>query len=175
MYRVDFNRLRVLVVDDNVHMRRIIKTLLAGFGTRDIFEADEGGKGVELFTTHSPDIVITDWMMPGVDGVEFTRLLRQAPSSVNPYVPILMVTGYTERRTILNARDAGVTEILVKPLSAKALYQRILSIVISPRPFIRTRDYFGPDRRRTTNYGYKGPERRGVAPVEPPPLETVGP
>ena len=83
MYRVDFNRLRVLVVDDNVHMRRIIKTLLAGFGTRDIFEAEEGGKGVELFTTHSPDIVITDWMMPGVDGVEFTRLLRQAPSSVN--------------------------------------------------------------------------------------------
>jgi hypothetical protein len=61
---------------------------------------------------------------------------------------------------VIEARDAGVTEFLAKPVAAKSLYERILSVVLAPRPFIKTRDYFGPDRRRTTNTKYIGPERR---------------
>jgi len=161
MYRVDFNRLRFLIVDDNLHMRRIIRTLLHGFGARDVNEAEDGAAGLEAFSTHSPDIVITDWSMPIFDGIELTRMLRQADSSPNPYVPIIMVTGHAEKRKVMEARDAGITEFLVKPVSAKALYQRVLSIVVNPRPFIKTKTYFGPDRRRTLNMNYNGPERRG--------------
>jgi two-component system, chemotaxis family, chemotaxis protein CheY len=71
-----------------------------------------------------------------------------------------MLTGHSEKKRVIAARDAGVTEFLAKPLSAKALYQRILNVVANPRPFIKTKTYFGPDRRRNTSGTYNGPERR---------------
>src|SRR3954453_18482091 len=71
-----------------------------------------------------------------------------------------MLTGHSEKRRVTVARDAGVTEFLAKPISAKGLYQRILNVVASPRPFIKTKTYFGPDRRRNLTSAYMGPERR---------------
>jgi len=71
-----------------------------------------------------------------------------------------MLTGHSEKRRVTVARDAGVTEFLAKPISAKGLYQRIMNVVASPRPFIKTKTYFGPDRRRNTSNAYIGPERR---------------
>jgi DNA-binding response OmpR family regulator len=87
-------------------------------------------------------------------------MIRQPGANANPYVPIIMLSGHSEKKRVVSARDAGVTEFLAKPISAKALYQRILNIVVSPRSFIKTRTYFGPDRRRNTNLTYVGPERR---------------
>lgn len=160
MIRVDFTKLRILVVDDNAHMRRIVRTLLHGFGSREVYEAEDGAAGLEMFTTHQPDIIIVDWSMPIFDGVELTNLIRKPDSGVNPYVPIIMLTGHSEKSRVLRARDAGVTEFLCKPISAKALHQRLLNCVLNPRPFIKTRDYFGPDRRRSVSSSYAGPERR---------------
>jgi DNA-binding response OmpR family regulator len=87
-------------------------------------------------------------------------MIRQPESKGNPYAPIIMLTGHSEKRRVTVARDAGVTEFLAKPISAKGLYQRILNVVANPRPFIKTKTYFGPDRRRNTNSAYMGPERR---------------
>src|SRR4029434_430033 len=70
MVRIDFNRLRFLVIDDNAHMRRILRTLLHGFGAREVYEAEDGAAGLEAFTHYMPDIVITDWAMPIFDGLE---------------------------------------------------------------------------------------------------------
>src|SRR4051794_8918989 len=69
MIRIEYNRLRFLVIDDNAHMRRILRTLLHGFGTREVYEAEDGAAGLEGFTHYSPDIVITDWAMPIFDGL----------------------------------------------------------------------------------------------------------
>jgi two-component system chemotaxis response regulator CheY len=160
MIRIDFHRLRFLVVDDNAHMRRIVRQLLHGFGSRDIHEAEDGAAGLEFFTAHNPDIVITDWAMPVFDGIEFTRAIRKPESGTNPFVPIIMLSGHSEKKRVIEARDAGVTEFLAKPIAAKALYERILSVVLNPRPFIQTQNYFGPDRRRTVIANYAGPERR---------------
>ena len=160
MVRIDFNRLRFLVIDDNPHMRRIIRTLLHGLGTRDVFEADDGATGLDAFTHNGPDIVLIDWAMPVFDGLELTKMIRETDGTANPYVPIIMITGHTEKDRVTAARDAGITEFLAKPISAKALYQRIASVVANPRPFIKTKTYFGPDRRRNTNPNYAGPERR---------------
>ena len=160
MIRIDFNRLRFLVIDDNAHMRRILRTLLHGFGTREVYEAEDGAAGLEGFTHYSPDIVITDWAMPIFNGIELTQMIRQPGANPNPYAPIIMLTANTEKKRVFAARDAGVTEFLAKPTSPKALYSRILSIVLHPRPFIKTETYFGPDRRRTQNAKYAGPERR---------------
>jgi two-component system, chemotaxis family, chemotaxis protein CheY len=160
MLRIDFNRLRFLVVDDNAHMRRIVRTLLHGFGAREVYEAEDGATGLEAFTHFAPDIVIADWAMPIFDGLELTQMIRQPGSNSNPYVPIIMLTGHSEKKRVTSARDAGVTEFMAKPISAKALYQRILNVVANPRPFIKTKTYFGPDRRRSVGANYVGPERR---------------
>lgn len=94
------------------------------------------------------DVIITEFMMTPVDGLEFVRLVRTGSDSPNPFVPIIMLTAYTERRNIMQARDAGITEFLAKPISARSLYARLHSAVFRPRPFIKVTQYFGPDRRR---------------------------
>jgi len=160
MVRIDFNRLRFLVIEDNAHMRRILRTLLHGYGSREVHEAEDGAAGLEAFVHYVPDIVITDWAMPIFDGMELTQMIRQPGANANPYVPIIMLTGHSEKKRVIMARDAGVTEFLAKPISAKSLYQRILNIVINPRPFIKSKSYFGPDRRRNSSANYTGPERR---------------
>ena len=98
--------------------------------------------------------------MPIFDGLELVQMIRQPGANANPYVAIIMMTGHTEKHRVTAARDAGVTEILVKPISAKALHARIVNIVANPRDFIKTETYFGPDRRRNINVNYSGPERR---------------
>ncbi|GGH13310.1 response regulator [Alsobacter metallidurans] len=160
MFRVEYSRLRFLVVDDNTYMRRILKTLLHGFGAREVFEAEDGASALDAFASHYPDIVFTDWEMPLINGIDMTKLMRCSDNSVNPFVPIIMVSVHSERHRVIEARDAGVTEFLVKPLSATALHQRILGVVAHPRPFIKTSSFFGPDRRRTKVGEYSGPERR---------------
>jgi CheY-like chemotaxis protein len=170
MIRIDFSNLRFLVVEDNPHMRRIIRTLLQGFGSREIYEAADGVAGLEAFNKYTPDIVIMDWAMPVFDGLDFARMIRQPDTNASPFTPIIMLTGHSERKRVTAARDAGVTEFMVKPISAKALHQRILSIIASPRRFIRTKTYFGPDRRRNTVSNYTGPERRRGARID---LERV--
>jgi CheY-like chemotaxis protein len=163
MNGVDFSRLSFLVVDDNTHMRQILRALLHSFGARNVREAVDGATGLDAFVHYDPDIVLLDWNMPIFDGIELTQMIRQPDSMNNPYVPIILITGHTEQHRIIAARNAGVNEILAKPVSSKALYQRIVSVVVNPRPFLRTKDYFGPDRRRDAKMAYHGPERRGVA------------
>src|ERR1700755_734442 len=129
MGRIGFHRLRFLVIDDNAHMRRILRTLLHGFGARDVYEAEDGAAGLEAFTHYVPDIVITAWAMPIFDGLELTQMIRQPGANANPYVPIIMVTGHTEKERAPAARDPGCPEFLAKPISAKALYQRVVNVV----------------------------------------------
>jgi len=173
MVRIDFSRLRFLVIDDNAHMRHIMHTLLHGFGAREVSEAEDGAAGIEAFTQYAPDIVLTDWVLPIFDGLELTQMIRQPGANANPYVPIIMLTGHSEKQRVLAARDAGVTEFLTKPISAKALYERIYNVVANPRPFIKTQSYFGPDRRRMVNPNYAGAERRKGANAETIPQHTL--
>ena len=160
MEPIAFNNISVLLVDDNVYMRRIVHALLSAFGIRHVYEADDGEMGLEVFTQYKPDIIITDWSMPNMSGIEMVRAIRKPDESVNPFVPIIMLTGHAEKRCVLEARDAGVHEFLCKPISAHALYLRLFSVIAHPRPFMKTTNFFGPDRRRFANPLYKGPEKR---------------
>lgn len=164
--RLEFQRLSFVVVEDNAYMRRIIRTLLNGFGSREVYDAEDGAAGLEAFVSYKPDIVITDWEMPVLDGIELTRYIRNPETSANPFTPVIMVTAYSEKRRVMLARDVGVTEYLAKPISAKILYERILSLVASPRPFIKSRHYFGPDRRRGAGLSPPEEERRLGVPGE---------
>lgn len=155
MAKIDFERLSFAVVDDNVHMRRLVRTLLYSFGSREIYEAEDGASGLEIVEMYSPDILITDWAMPIFDGLEFIQLIRNPEACKNAYIPIIMLTGHADRRRVLQARDSGVTEFLCKPVSATALLQRIQNIVLNPRPFVRSGGYFGPEIRQPLAGGNK--------------------
>jgi len=115
MIRIEFHRLRFLVVDDNMHMRRIVRQLLHGFGSREIFEAEDGAAGLEAFNGHNPDIVITDWAMPILDGLELTQMIRKPDAHANPYVPIIMLSGHSEKSRVMQARAAVTKDRLADP------------------------------------------------------------
>jgi CheY-like chemotaxis protein len=155
-----FESLRVLLVDDNQHMRAIVTTVLAGVGVRHVRETRDGAEALGVLREWPADLAIVDFQMYPLDGVEFTRMVRNAPDSKNPYLPIIMMTGHSERSRVMDARDAGVTEFVVKPLTAKAVLDRIQAVIYHPRPFVRTTTYFGPDRRRREDPFYSGPKRR---------------
>lgn len=155
-----FDYLKALVVEDNHHMRALLRSLLNALGMRNVFEATNGEDGLLLVRERKPDLVLTDLSMKPVDGIEFTREIRTSPHNPNPYVPIVMVTGHAERHRVEAARDAGVTEFLAKPITAQNLYLRLAEIVERPRAFVRAENYFGPDRRRRRLDDYGGPWRR---------------
>ncbi len=154
--------LQVLLVDDNQHMRAITSAVLQSAGVRKVREAADGAAGLEILREQSIDLAIVDFNMFPLDGVEFTRLVRNSPDTTNPYLPIIMMTGHSEKSRVYEARDAGVTEFVVKPITAKAILDRIHAVIVRPRPFVKTDGYFGPDRRRTTASNYKGPLRRST-------------
>lgn len=152
--------LNILLIDDNQHMRAITSAILQSAGMKKVREAADGSTGLEILRDHPIDLVIVDFNMFPLDGVEFTRLVRNSPDSVNPYLPIIMMTGHSEKSRVTEARDAGVTEFVVKPITAKAILDRLQAVIFRPRPFVKTDGYFGPDRRRTDASNYKGPRRR---------------
>jgi CheY-like chemotaxis protein len=143
-----FEEIEVLVVDDNSHMRTLLRELLRNLGIERIVEANDGDSGIQRLGRSSPDVVITDLMMKPVDGLQFTRMVRDPNTSPDPFVPIIMVTGFSDKPRVEEARDAGVTEFLAKPVTCEALYARLETIIERPRPFVRTSSFFGPDRRR---------------------------
>ncbi len=151
--------LNFLIVDDNKHMRALVKTILSTLGIKNIHEAGDGADALKELKVFPADIVICDWNMSPLDGIDFVKLVRTGKDSANPYVPIIMLTGHTEMHRVIEARDAGVNEFLAKPISAKGIYSRIRSIIENPRPFVKSRDYFGPDRRRK-QVPFNGAERR---------------
>ncbi len=155
-----FDKLRVLVVDDNQHMRRLVVTILQAFGVRDLFESPDGEHAWQNLRDSNPDVIFLDWQMTGMTGLEFVRLVRNSPKSFNCFVPVIMLTGHTHIDHVRQARDAGANEFLAKPVSVKGIMSRLMSVIEHPRPFVRTQTYFGPCRRRRSLVKYEGPERR---------------
>jgi len=160
MSGIRFDRLRVLVVDDNQHMRKLVVTILQAFGCTQTIEAVDGEHAWALLVDACPDVILLDWQMSGMTGLEFVKKLRTDPKSPNPFVPVIMLTGHTHIDHVRLARDAGVNEFLAKPVSVKAIMSRLMSVINHPRPFVRADTYFGPCRRRRASDEYQGPERR---------------
>ncbi len=158
----DYNleRLNFLIVDDNKHMRALVKSILHALGAKNVLDASDGADAFKELRHYPADIIICDWNMDPLDGLDFTRLVRTGNDSPNPFVPIIMLTGHTEMNRVVEARDSGIHEFLAKPISAKGLYSRIRAIIEHPRPFVRAGLYFGPDRRRRELASYMGAERR---------------
>ena len=152
--------IQVLIVDDNRQMRSLMRTLLRAAGVYRVAEAGDALEAFDLMRANPVHLILVDWMMTPVDGIAFTRMVRLSAESPDATVPILMMTAHTEASRVAAARDSGVTGFLKKPISARVLFERISSALLDSRAFVRTRDFFGPDRRRPTPADYAGPFRR---------------
>lgn len=139
--------LKVLLAEKHLYMRRIMQDILHVLGVKMIETTDSYATAYELYKENEFDLVITDWA-PGLNGLELVRWIRTKVDTPNPYVPIIVITANTEIHQVTAARDAGMTEFLAKPFSTRFLYSRIQSIIEKKRLFIRTKSFFGPDRRR---------------------------
>ena len=139
-------------------MRTLFRQTLRELGIPNIYDANNPEVGYEQFMGFKPDILFIDWA-PSFDGLNLVQSIRRGENSPDPFVSIIMVSAYTETNQIKEARDAGVTEYLVKPVSAKRFYDRIVAVIDNKRPFVRIETFFGPDRRRL-NRPYGGEERR---------------
>lgn len=155
-----FEKLTILVVEDTPPMLKLVVSVLDTLGIGRILTATDGGQAYEIFTKENPDIVIADWHMEPVTGVELVEKIRKNDDSPNRTAPVIMMTGYSAMPRVSEARDTGTTEFLVKPFSANDLARRIAYVINKPRDFIDSPDYFGPDRRRRKIEDYKGPHRR---------------
>ena len=154
-------RVRFLVVEDNAFSRRVMKEILKHLGATDIVFAHDGIAAWESLKRDMPDIALLDWEMGPADGHRFLHRVRHDPHSPNPHLPVIMVTGYADREHVFAARDAGVNEYVVKPLSVKTLLDRIQAVIERPRRFVRIGKYFGPDRRRKDKQ-FVGTDKRGL-------------
>jgi two-component system chemotaxis response regulator CheY len=156
---VRLQSLDVFIVDDNQQMREFVRAVIQALGVSNIQEARDEEHAITKITDFQVDLVISDWVMEPMDGLELTKWIRTDPESPDLFMPVILLSGHTELEKILYARDYGITEIVAKPTTAKGLYAKILSIVDNPRPFVRTGQFFGPDRRRRVER-FNGEDRR---------------
>ncbi|OHC76061.1 MAG: hypothetical protein A3G18_04270 [Rhodospirillales bacterium RIFCSPLOWO2_12_FULL_58_28] len=163
MSEVDISKLSILIVEDNVHFRTLVRTILEALGVKNIEEARDGAEAMDVLKNFNADMAILDWKMDGINGVECVRRIRFGNDSRNKFLPIILCTGYTEDSLKHEARDAGANAFLAKPISAKSLLSRITSVMEENRPFVRIDSYFGPDRRRL-NKQFDDTERRKEQP-----------
>ena len=155
-------RLTVLVVDDNKNMRSLVRAILEALGVTHVIDAQDGEAAFKKLKEQQIDLIIVDWNMEPMDGLTFTHKVRTDPDSPDQFVPIIMLSGHTEKARVMQSRDAGITEFMAKPIAARALYARMVAVIENPRTFVKTASYFGPDRRRQ-DMPFPGPDRRSTA------------
>jgi two-component system chemotaxis response regulator CheY len=159
---LNISKVKFLVVEDNPFMKDLLRQILRTLGVTQIIEANDGTEGYAFFNDLHPDIVLLDWHMEPMDGLDLTKLIR-AKESANRFAPIVMITAYSEIARVTLARDAGVNELLVKPIAATTLFTRIRAVIERPRLYVESDTYFGPDRRRRADPNYQSADRRTAA------------
>ena len=137
-------QLGVLIVDDNLFMRKLVRGLLGSIGVKKTFEAGDGIAALDMIRSATPDVVILDWEMPLLNGPELVRIVRSPSVFPMPDIPLIMLTAHGERRSIAESVKLGVNEFLCKPVSAKALLDRLISILVKPRGSVHLGNYYGP-------------------------------
>jgi two-component system, chemotaxis family, chemotaxis protein CheY len=161
----DLSQVKILIVEDMQPMLALTTSLLHVMGFKTVHGAKSVDEGYYLYCHNEHDLIITDWLMEPHDGLEMIRRVRKSKNSPNRYVPIILMTGYSDQPRVELARDCGVTEFLMKPYTARDLYARIVQIIEKPRQYVDTGEFFGPDRRRRKNFQFYGTNRRGASDV----------
>lgn len=155
--------IQVLIVDDERLMLELVNEVLRKLGFQRITVAGSGREAIQQIMRNHFDFIITDWRMGDMDGIDILHFVRESPQSPYLRIPVILLTGNTEAKNVIEARDAGVTEYIIKPFSAKQLTKRIKSIIELPRSFVEAPTYHGPDRRWHDVVPPDGIDRRNKA------------
>ncbi|WP_300675275.1 chemotaxis response regulator CheY [Desulfoluna sp.] len=119
--------LKILVVDDFATMRRIMKNILKQLGYTNITEADDGTTALEELKRGSFDLIISDWNMPKMTGLDLLKVVRSDPDYKD--IPFLMVTAEAQKQNVIEAVQAGVSNYVVKPFTAEAIADKLGKII----------------------------------------------
>lgn len=138
----------ILVADANAYTRRLTRTMLTNLGVKAVYESVDGIAALDAIRNINPDIMILEWNLPVLDGPEVMRVVRSPGIFPKPSLPIIMLTDKGLRSRVTEAIRLGVNELLVKPISPKTLQQRLLGILLNPRPMVRAGKYYIPMPRR---------------------------
>jgi two-component system, chemotaxis family, chemotaxis protein CheY len=139
--------LNILIADGNSFTRRMTRTMLTNLGAKSVVEAADGLAALEQIRTLDPDILVLEWDMPVLNGMEVMRIVRSPGVFPRPNLPIIMLTNRSQRSYVVEALRGGVHEFLLKPTSPKALRDRLMSIVFKPRPMMKLGDCYVPKPR----------------------------
>jgi len=151
----DLSKLEIAIIDPNNFSRQLLRALLNAIGIpsasiKELTDAETVLADLDHFV---PDLILCEVTLPGMDGVGFIQSVRRLEDEAKRYVPIIVCTGFTDQQQVLACRDAGAHELLIKPMSVRTLYQRIVSVIVHPRSFVYAPIYTGPDRRRRETGG----------------------
>lgn len=135
--RVNLADLKTMVIDDSRTARLMLAEMLREMGVSSIAKAEDGADAMQKLKDFAADVVICDLHMAPLDGIEFTRLLRNADDSPNPYLPVLMLTGDATQKQLGNALNAGAHGFMSKPIQADSLRRQINLVFSRPLIFIR--------------------------------------
>lgn len=129
MKAYDLSQLRVTIVDDDRQMRAILTACLNALGITDVQVCTDGKEALGRLWLFPADIVLTDWEMRPMSGIELVHALRDETTSPRPDIPIIMISGHTQAEKVMEARDSGVTVFLAKPIAPHALYTRLVHVI----------------------------------------------
>lgn len=158
MAAYDFERLSILVAEDSLFIRSLLINSLRILGVGNVTAVEDGGEAIEFLKLvktnpqktgiQNVDLIMTNWQMSPVDGMMLLRWIRRHKDSPDRFIPVIMITAFSDQKRVHEARDLGVTEFLSKPFTIEAIGRKLIQMIEHPRQFVHTRDYFGPDRRR---------------------------
>ncbi len=168
----DLSTFRVLIVEDSAFIGNLMTSALNEMGVGKVILAKGLMEGKEkilnfnaVMSSQNLDVVILDWLMPDGKGSDLLQWIRAHKSDTIKFLPIIICSAYASTELVVESRDKGANEAMVKPVSADKLAKRILYVIEKPRPYISCPSFFGPDRRRKTDK-FTGEERRKIKPNE---------
>ena len=140
--------LSILIVEENQHMRKLMRTMLMTIGAKSIYEATDGRAALNAIRSVDPDIMLLDWDCPVLSGKQIMKIMRSPGVFTKPGPPVIMLTARASRSSVDEAIRLGVHEVLAKPTSPKMLQERLSSILFKPRPMVQIGKYLVPEPRR---------------------------
>lgn len=145
--KFNLEKTRILLFDADAMSREIAAQILSGFGAKNITKVSEAADAKRAVSQGAYDLVVADPATSGPEGYDFVPWLRRQVGAANRFVPVLVITGHTQRSRIAAARDSGANIVVAKPLTPVAIFQRIEWMAREKRPYVDCPVYAGPDRR----------------------------
>jgi CheY-like chemotaxis protein len=160
-----YGHLKLLFVESASHTRAMLREMLRNTQWAHAEFVGSAAAAIERIRTNPPDILFTDWQMPGESGLDLVRAIRENPDSPDPLLPVILLTANGDAESVMSALNAGASDFLIKPISINRIVERVTNAVTRQRPFILSPNYRGPDRRNAARAVDADQRSQG----EPPP------